>query len=85
MHIYLLYMCVCVCVCVCVYAGSVAQTLRLEVNVVLKLVIALRARCPWPLWRSCQHTGAYVSIRQHTPAGGGPFGGAARAPRYVLK
>jgi hypothetical protein len=79
------------CVCVCVCAGSAAQTLTLEVSIVEKLVLkvvvsntALQARYPWPIWRSCQHTGAYVSTRQHTPAGGGPFGGAARAPRYVL-
>jgi hypothetical protein len=36
---YIIHVCVCVCVCVCVYAGSVAQTLTPEVNIVEKLVV----------------------------------------------
>ena len=72
MYAYIYY--TCVCVCVCVYAGSVAQTLRLEVNIVVKLVSSkgsskasnsVAGSVPMaPL----AELPAYGGIRQHTSA-----------------
>ncbi len=66
MHIYIYYMCVCVCVC----AGSVAQTLTLEVSIVEKLVVKVVVKLVIQRCKLGAHGpfGGAASIRGHTSA-----------------